>query len=554
MLITHLIIAAVAYLSPVHLDVSLAGNFGEPRPNHFHGGLDIKTMHEEGKGVYSIGDGYVSRVAVNVGGMGNAIYVRHPEGYTSVYAHLQRFAPAIEMLVQKWQYEHHCTDVDLELEGTDYPVAAGQILALSGDTGASMGPHLHLEIHETDTWTMLDPLDFLPDLLEDSVAPKAHSIMAYPIKGEGRFCGQDEQMRFDFMGYAIVDSLTAWGKVGFGLYAEDFMQGSDNRYGIRKTQLLVDGKEVFSSDVNRIAVKENMMVNVWGDYDYYANNHLWFLRSYLLPGNQLSFLKTDANKGIVDFNEERDYVLTYVLSDFFGNTSRYQFVVSARHDTISPVLEDDSLTLDRTVSHTIRHEGMQLDIPAGSLLQQTKVSASSRRMKAWSPEYQLANKSIPLYKKAHLRLQLNKVAPDNLKLYISARRRTQTDELDPEKGQQLFVDAQFNEGWVEGDIADLGHVFTIEYDDQPPRIIPIHGKGQSSLLLFDLKDDQTGISSFEGYVDDRFVLFDHVKKSSRIICDLRNTPIHPTGKDRHVRLKARDFLGNESIYDTTINY
>ena len=154
MYLAQLILAAITYISPVHFDVLLAGNFGEPRPNHFHGGLDIKTQREEGKAIYAIGDGFVSRVTVNVGGMGNALYVRHPEGYTSVYAHLQRFAPAIEAVVRKWQYENQSTDVDMELDATDCPVAQGQLIALSGDTGASMGPHLHLEIHQTDNWDM----------------------------------------------------------------------------------------------------------------------------------------------------------------------------------------------------------------------------------------------------------------------------------------------------------------------------------------------------------------------------------------------------------------
>ena len=190
MLITHFILA-VAFLSPVHFDALLAGNFGEPRPNHFHGGLDIKTQRQEGKAVYSIGDGFVCRVTKNLGGMGNAVYVRHPEGYTSVYGHLQRFAPAIEAIVKKHQYANQSTDVDITLQATDFPVAKGQLIALSGDTGASMGPHLHLEIHQTDTWNLMDPLDFIPDILNDSVAPKAHSIMAYPLTNQGLVCGQN---------------------------------------------------------------------------------------------------------------------------------------------------------------------------------------------------------------------------------------------------------------------------------------------------------------------------------------------------------------------------
>ena len=119
---------------------------------------------------------------------------------------------------------------------------------------------------------MMDPLDFLPDLVEDSISPRAHSVMAYPIAGEGTFCGQNIPQHFEFTDSLLADSLTAWGKVGFGLYAEDFMQGSYNRYGIRRTTLLVDGTEVFRSEVDNIPVAENKMVNVWGDYDYFVKH------------------------------------------------------------------------------------------------------------------------------------------------------------------------------------------------------------------------------------------------------------------------------------------
>ena len=557
-MIVSFILAAVTYLSPVHFDVLLSGNFGEPRPNHFHGGLDIKTQQEEGKAVYSIGDGYVSRVTVNVGGMGNAVYVRHPEGYTSVYAHLQRFAPSIEMQVRKWQYQHKTTDVDITLDATACPVAKGQLIALSGDTGSSMGPHLHLEIHQTDNWNMLDPLDFMPTLLEDSVSPRAHALMAYPIKGEGNFCGSAEQQCFEFSGFDITDSLTAWGKVGFGLHADDFMQGSANRYGIRQTTLLVDGEEVFHSEVDNIPADENKMVNIWGDYDYFIKNHVWFLRSYILPGNRLSFLKANASNGIVDFNQEREYRLTYVLKDFFGNQSEYHFSVNARRDTIPPVAEKgDSLHFERDKENECRTEDVSLMVPKGALLDDARVLLSAKRHRARkSEEYSFSNKSVPLYEKASLRIRLTDEVEDTGKLYIAARRQDKHADLDPDKDDLLFVKGVYNDGWVEGTVYDIGDTFSIAYDDVSPRIIPVNERewAKMPLFIFDLKDEQSGISDFEGYIDGQFVLFDHVKKSSRIICDLRDTPVMPSGQERQLRLLARDRTGNESVYDTTILY
>lgn len=558
MLLANLLLAAVTYLSPVHFEVSLAGNFGEPRPNHFHGGIDIKTQQEEGKAVYSIGDGFVSRVSVDVGGMGNAVYVQHPEGYTSVYAHLQRFAPQLEAIVRKWQYRHQTTDLDIKLDATDFPVAQGQLIALSGDTGASMGPHLHLEIHQTDNWNMLDPLDFLPELLEDSIAPKAHSLMAYPIQGEGSFCGEGHQQKFDFMGFSIADSLTAWGKVGFGLYAEDFMQGSYNKYGVRNTVMLVDGKEVFRSEVDDIPVECNKMVNVWGDYDYFVKNQQWFLRSYLLPGCKLPFIKTDDSKGVVDFCEQRDYMITYVLSDFFGNSSRYSFVVAAKPDSIPIVQPDDSLVLKTDGDNSCKTEGLEVYVPSGALLDEAKVNPVALRAgrKKLSNNYLLANKSIPLCKKAKIRVKLAGEVEDEQKLFIAARKRDKKNELDPDQDRILFVDAGLKDGWVEGEISDLGDLFSVDYDDVPPVIKPVNSRewANEPLLVFDVKDEKSGVKTFMGFLDDDFIVFDHVKKSSKVLCDLRNTPVAPTGKERQLRLLARDHKGNESVFDTTINY
>ena len=447
MLLT-LLLSAVLYASPVHFEVLLAGNFGEPRPNHFHGGLDIKTQQEEGKAIYSIGDGYVSRVTVNLDGMGNAIYVRHPEGYTSVYAHLQRFAPMIEAKLRKWQYEHHSTDADVSFAATDCPGAKGQVIALSGDTGASMGPHLHLEIHRTDNWNMLDPLEFIPELVQDTVKPVAHSFMAYPQGSEGMFCGKTTPQRFEFTNHEMEDEFTAWGKVGFGIYADDYMQGSANTCGIRHTCLLVDGVEVFSSDVNNISMADNKLVNIWGDVDYFMKHQQWFLKSYLEPGNTLSFLKADKNRGIVHFDQERTYRIRYLLQDFFGNVAEYAFIV----------------------------RGVQNDMPAEQM-------ADSVEM-----------------------------------------------ETPPQE-------------------EDLGKDLTL-------RIIPLNQRqwNEEHVLLFDIKGPLTGAISFEGFVDDQFILFDHVKKSSRIICDLRQTPVVATGLERHLLVKVHDATGQEAQFEAPIVY
>ena len=322
----------IEYVSPVDYDITLAGNFGEPRPWHFHGGIDIKTDNVEGKQIFSIADGYVSRLTVNYFGFGNAIYVNHPDGHTSVYCHLQRFADKYETLLQRTGRD----TLEMCFPSTRFPVKAGDLIAISGNTGHSTGPHLHLEIHETETWVMRDPLEFLGQLVADTVAPQAHSFMAIPMSDEGVFNGGVDKQTFGFGQSAdkvqrseitLDRDFTAWGRVGFALWADDYSEFTHNHYGIRHTQLLVDGREVFRSDVDSIPVSCQAEVNLWGDYDHWRQNRTWYMKSYREEGMRLPILHTGFDRGIVTFDEQRPYHLTYILRDYQNNTAQYHFTV-----------------------------------------------------------------------------------------------------------------------------------------------------------------------------------------------------------------------------------
>ena len=332
----------VAYQSPVDYEIVLAGNFGEPRPFHFHGGLDVKTDNQEGKLIYSIADGYVSRLTINMYGFGNAIYVSHPDGNTSVYCHLKRFDDKYEALLQRTGKD----TLSLVLPANKYPVKAGDLIAISGNTGHSTGPHLHLELHDTKTWALRDPLIKLAAIIADTVAPQAHSFMAYPMDGEGVFNGGFTKQTFGFGApdtkvqhatFTVQREFTAWGRVGFALWADDYSEKTYNHYGVRYTQLLVDGKEVFHADVDSIPISCQPEVNLWGDYDHWRRTRVWYMKSFREPGMRLPILHTNFEQGVVCFSEERPYQLTYVLRDYQGNESRYHFTVHGqRYAGITP--------------------------------------------------------------------------------------------------------------------------------------------------------------------------------------------------------------------------
>lgn len=443
---TMLAVVNVKYHPPVDYQITLAGNFGEPRPNHFHGGLDIKTDNVEGKHIYTIGDGYVSRLTVGIDGFGNAVYVTHPEGYTSIYCHLKKFSPKLERMVHRTGKRGE--QIDIHFTPLDFPVAQGQLIAISGNTGHSTGPHLHLEIHDTRTWDMMDPLDFLSPFVNDSVAPKAHSVMACPVAGEGSFNGGSNKQTFGFSSNRLEQELTAWGKVGFALWADDYMQNIYNHYGIRETILMVDDKEIFRSNVCRIPVFSNRQVNAWGDYQHWQHNKTWYMRSYIPKGVTLPILHADENNGYVLFNEERPYQFTYILRDFMGNESQYAFTVMGKKQeipAISPLCYNvryDRLSL-------ISLPGMQLTIPAGMVEEGLAVVPKVDEGSV-SKRYTFSQQPCPLFGWAELSIAIPQ-GVDTSRLYIDSG------------GHDMG--GVCRDGWITTRIRELGASYELKLKD-----------------------------------------------------------------------------------------
>lgn len=536
------------YASPVNYEITLAGNFGEPRPNHFHGGVDIKTGGVEGKPIFSVGDGYVSRVTIGLYGFGNAVYVHHPEGYTSVYCHLKKFTPQITAVLRRKQYALRSTEGDFLFRPTDFPVAQGQLIAISGNTGASTAPHLHFEIHDNRTWNMLDPLDFIGHEMLDSVPPQAHAFMAYPIDGNGVFNGSVQKQSFGFSSHHLTQEFKAWGKVGFGLWANDYMQSTYNHYGIRRTELFVDDSLVFASNVTDIPLDHNMQVNAWGDYEHFLRSHVWYMKSFLEPGITLPFVMADKNAGIINFNENRDYHLFYQLTDYKGNQSRYEFVVKGqkadlakKKGWVSTMSERYFLRFDRL--NIVQLPGAQLTIRPHALPKDMSLSPTViHQPDAYSDAYQFMPVSFQLFRYVPiaLRANINKVA-DVSKLYIVGH-----------WGRDLFIGGDYREGYVYGQVRELGATYELAYDDQPPiiKFLGIANSRGSRVLRVSIADDQSGISHYEAFLDGQFVLLEPQPKSSSLECRLNDSPVRPSGKTRTLRLVAVDNRQNQS--ETTL--
>lgn len=342
--------ASRRYHLPVDTRPALSGNYGELRPDHFHGGLDFKTDQTIGHPVYAFQDGYVRRVGINAYGYGLALYVEHPElGLTSVYGHLDTFSKKIWNKVRARQVSEELNNCDITFGPEELPVKYGEVIALSGNTGSSGGPHVHFELRnipDDDNDICYDPMMFFLKELKDTQAPRISYIYLYPQPGEGLANGMTTRQVSPVTGVCatsggvggtVTKPFTAWGRVGLALKAYDYMDGQHNKYGVKELQLLMrlDGEfaengeplyqVIFRWRQDAFRYSENRFNNTVTDYAAWLNQRSMIMKSFIEPGNFLQQVDPSVGDGIVDINEERNYHFVYELTDAHGNFTSLDF-------------------------------------------------------------------------------------------------------------------------------------------------------------------------------------------------------------------------------------
>lgn len=523
-----------SFISPFKFPLLLSANFGELRPNHFHNGIDIKTQGVTGKPIYCIADGYVSRILVLHGGYGQALFVTHPNGYTSVYGHVVKFAPAIQKYLRAYQYEHETFVADVRPEPGELVFRQGELIALSGNEGASAGPHLHLELRRTDTGEYVDPLPFFKHHLKDSKAPTASLVAFYPKKGEGVVQGSSRKKLVPVG--QLTQTFTAWGKISTGIAAKDYMDGTSNFYGVHEVTLYVDSLQVFHSVTDCVAADENRMINGFTDYEELENTRRLIMRSHRLPGNKLRLLQTAPGNGWVNIDEERDYHFRYVLRDGFGNKRSYSFKVRGKKQEIPAFEPDaDAQHLSCNQTNVVQLPGMQMTLAKGMLYDDTWLKTNVvEDSSAISFSYRLEAKGTPLHTYCPISIGVrNLPVSDTEKYYVSFRRGNWS----------YSAGGTYKDGWMTAKVRDLG-TYTVRIDTVPPVVTPL-GKNtwrSTRNIRIKVKDNATGIATYKVYVDGKFVLFG-LKKGVLVIQDPEKIKKEVPHK---LELWVTDACGNET--------
>jgi len=518
-----------SFIPPFDFPITFSGNFGEIRANHFHGGLDFKTGGTIGKPVRALADGYISRIRVTHGS-GYVLDVAYDNGYSTINRHLSAFVGDVARRVEDLQYEKESWEVEITPEPDEYPVKAGQIIALSGNTGYSFGPHLHLDMIETATDEYIDPLPFFMNKVKDKTAPRAEGIMLFPQPGKGVVEGKQTQRAFPAH---PTKPITAWGLIGAGIRAYDYMDGVQNKYGVKTVILEVDGEEVFRSTVDRFAYEENRYINSW--------THGQYMKSFIEPGNRLRMLQTsNGNRGLVEINEERPYRFVYTLSDALGNTSKVRFTVQGQKTTIAPVEHREKYALKWDKVNYLQEPGLELVIPKGMLYDDVLLNYSVRADSGdIAFTYQLNDTRIPMHNACDLRIGLRRRPVEDVTKYYVAGVTA--------RGGKYRIGGKYEDGVMKVRIRDLG-TYTVAVDTVPPVITPVNQAqwGRTGKIIFKAKDKETGINTYRGTIDGKYALFGKPNSiSGNLVCELDPKHVEKGGK-HVVEMTVTDGCGNRT--------
>jgi len=509
------------YFGPV-LDISpptIVGNFGEPRRLHFHTGLDFRTNQEEGHKVFAAADGYISRINVNGAGYGNALYITHPNGYVTVYGHLQRFNEEIMQRLRKEQYSKENFAVDFYLQPNEIPVNKGDMIALSGNTGGSGGPHLHFEIRDS-LERIYNPMMF-GYKLKDDMKPVVSLLKFYPLDDlKYKSDGYRTKVLLKSGIYEVSGSVLKLNssQVGVSINAWDVINLSDAHIGIYNITVFDGDRMIYEYQMDRIAFSDKRNVLSHTDYPIFANeSHRTFHKCFVEPGNHCPVYCNLANSGVIDLSDGKAHDIHMEVSDFSGNVSLVKFKLE--QDKSSTLFKAGDLKyttrFDYDHENEFSNSDIKIKIPEGCLFDNVFFnysSALSTDPTVFSKVHAVDNSNTQIFDWFSLSIKtenLNSALTD--KAIVIYKDGT---------GATTSRGGKFENGFVTCKAREFG-TYYVRIDTTAPQIKPLNviaGKNMRTYkkLLFKITDNLSGITDFDTYLDDKWVVTDYDAKSATL--------------------------------------
>ncbi|WP_395064567.1 M23 family metallopeptidase [Flavobacterium sp.] len=531
---------------PLDIPMQLSGNFGELRPNHFHAGFDFKTNQKEGLNVYAACDGYISRIKISTAGYGKAIYITHPNGYTTVYGHLQKAVGKIQDKIIELQYANTNYEIEAFFKPDELPIKKGDIIALSGNTGGSEGPHLHFEFRDNKTEKIINPL-LMGLELKDTKSPIVSTLMVYPIDNNSIVNESKRPVILNLSlqqdGNYLSEKVFASGKIGFGVSSTDNDNVSFNPNGVYKTQLIANGKTLFGYEFNEMVFDEARYVNYFIDYARYKKMHQRVQKLFMKQFYKWSNANKNIDDGITNVVPNFIDLQRIVVSDFFNNKTIIDIpiIYSAK-----PALLDDDVKITKylvkaKLDAIFEKENVSVSFPATTFYEDFYLNFDVKNKILY-----LHDDTVPVHSNFTIEFEDTKSSEEEKKKMFIATLN----------GNKLgYITTKLSGTTFSCKTKTLGQ-FTLAKDTIAPKINiskSIEGKWITSKksINITISDDFSGIKTYDGYLNGKWILLEYESKLKRLT-HVFDDSLLLEGANK-LKVIVTDNVGNSTIFETQFN-
>ena len=525
------------FITPMDTPLYLSAPFGSLRDNHFHSGMDIRTFEKEGLPVYAVADGYVSRIKVSAVGYGKAVYINHPNGYTSVYAHLLKYEGAIANHIKSIHYLEQKFELDNFPTKDLIKIKKGEIIGWSGNSGGSTGPHLHFEIRDTKREESINPQLFgIPGV--DLFKPTLKRLVIYalnnnrPVVQHNIAINDNNTIKSD-SGTLLLDTLIiAKGPTGFGIEAYDYLMNENKTYSIYCTDFFFNQIKRFSYRIDRVNFAETKYINTHIDYDLYKRDGYRIQKCFLDDGNKAQVYPYMRNKGKVLIDDTLTHTVHFCVGDFDGRSHTFYAKVRSNNKPSYSETPCNDLVWYPNSKQIYKRDGITISIPEGALYDTLNpcVIVTKPNIKGiLSAAYQIHTPNTPLHKSIGIAIDTDTASIPSSKLLLASIKKD---------GSLSSIGGEYKQGKVTSLTSNFGTYVIIADTNSPTiKVLELSTKNELSdttKLLIKTTDNISGISTYNAFINNSWILLDYDAKNDLLQYEFDNKTIYNQKQELHI--------------------